>query len=198
MTTPQTFLIVSLPHVEEEKIYKLEVEYVVLTVTLTAKEQTLLRTCVEAPFRYSDDTRGGGSELIIADYLVRSAKDVVWQKRTLTERLDEPFTLYEIADKSDLKQWWTDMPAHDVYLSAQIVRECVETGSVDTFSHLDHCKCIIEQRRTKKARGETGVLLSQFEKDVLELTEDDFYISVDDDTLSAIDEKEELEEGEIK
>lgn len=196
MTKPQTFLIVSLPHVEEEKIYKLEVEYVVLTATLTNKESTLLRTCVESPFHTSDDTRGGGSELLFAHYLVGRQKDVVWHTRTLAERSGEPFALYEIDSENDLKRWWPDMPAHDVCLIAQIVRECAENGVVDVFDHLDHCKCIIEQRRTKRARCEHGGLLSQFEKDVLELTEEDFYVARDDDTLSTIDE--ELEEGEIK
>lgn len=196
MTKPQTFLIVSLPHVKEEKIYKLEVEYVVLTATLTAKEQTLLRTCIESPFRTSDDTRGGGSELVFARYLVSKTKNIGWRTRTLTERSNEPFALYEIDSERDLKRWWTDIPVHDVCLIAQIVRECTENDAVDVFDHLDHCKCIVEQRRTKRARCERGTLLSQFEKDVLELTEEDFYVARDDDTLSTIGE--ELEEGEIK
>lgn len=195
MMKPQTFLIISLPHVEEEKIYKLEVEYVVLTATLTNKESALLRTCVESPFHTSDDTRGGGSELLFAHYLVAQQKNVVWHTRTLTAR-SEPFALHEIDSKNNLKQWWVDMPAHDVCLVAQIVRECAENDAVDVFEHLDHCKCIIEQRRTKRARCERGEVLSQFEKDVLELTEEDFFVSSDDDTLSTI--AEELEEGEIK
>lgn len=188
MTTQKTFLIVSLPHVKEEKVYKLEVEYVVLRVELSAKEETLLRTCLEEPFRASDDTRGGGSELLFAQYLVtKQETDVQWETLVLTERKNKPFMLHEIDNKEDLRKWWKRMPHHDVCLIAQIVRECSDNSFVDWFEHLKVCKSQIERKKEKLKDGQT---LTQFEKDVLELTEEDFEILSDDSSLSTINEDE--------
>ena len=190
MTTLKTFLIVSLPHVEEEKVYKLEIEYVLLSVELSSKEETLLRTCLEEPFRASDDTRGGGSELLFGQYLVTKQKnDVKWETLLLKERKTKSFMLHEIDNKKDLQKWWRRMPHHDVCLIAQIVRECSDDSFVDWFEHLKVCKSQIERKKEKLKDGQT---LTQFEKDVLELTEEDFEILSDDSSLSTINEDEKI------
>ncbi len=187
MTTLKTFLIVSLPHVEEEKVYKLEIEYVVVRVELSAKEETLLRTCLEEPFRASDDTRGGGSELLFAQYLITKQKtDVKWKTLLLTERKDEPFRLNEIDTKEDLQEWWKDMPQHDVCLIAQIVRECSEDSQADWYEHIEVCKMSVER---KKKTNPTGECLTEFEKAILNLKEEDFTIEQDDSSLSTIEEE---------
>lgn len=189
----QTFLIISLPDIDNTDVYKLEVQYTTIVATLTPKEQTLLRTCIEEPFRASDDCRGGGSELLFAHYLVGKQKTVVWETRLLAER-EERFSLHYVDNKTDLVEFWKDMPKHDVCLIAQLIRECVEEDMLDLYEHILVCHSKIT-RRTRKRRGaEKEVQLSQFEKEVMELHEDDFILDDDDEEKSESNDDLETDE----
>lgn len=177
--SPKTFLIISLPHVEEEDVRRLEIEYVTVTRELSEKERLFLKLCTEEPYWSRDNTRGGGSEQAMALYLLSGQKrPIKWQTQVLVESIpaeEDSFTLYDIDTLDALRAWWSAelVPKHDVCLIGQIVRECFENGDETLGNHVAALQIMIDEQTQWRKNKRTQ--LTDIQRQIVELDADYLY-----------------------
>lgn len=176
----KTFLIVSLPDVQNEDVRRLEIEYTTVKRVLTKTDRLFVTLCTEKPYWASDDCRNGGSELALALYLLcKQSRPIIWKSHVLVEAIpddgDETFSLYDIDTLDKLRRWWRAdlVPKHDVCLVAQRVHESRAFGD-ETLS--DHVQTLQNAIREKTGGGKNKrVHLSDIERQILYLDPDHLY-----------------------
>lgn len=134
-----TILLVSVPDPFEQDVYKLEVYYAVFTVHLSDRENTLVRACTTEPYLHVGTAEISNFSQLALGLMIfeRFGNRTVWTHKSLETRqrgVSEPYANAELNTKECLERVWTDMPQHDVFISAHnIVQARIEE---DDWRHM--------------------------------------------------------------